>query len=653
MCGILGIVAAPGENPGLSRPALESLRDTLAARGPDGAGLFEKRNVAFAHRRLAIRDIAGGSQPWLSPDENLVLVYNGELYNDQALRAELTALGQRFRSRCDTEIVEVAFRQWGADCLSRLRGMFAFGIYDFRTDSLFLARDRFGVKPLFFTEVGGKLVFASSIRTLISHPEFKKAPNLRTVSHYLTTLRLTFGRETVYSGIWQLLPGETLTWDRRGIKINRYWNYPQPADKPPDYINLGCNKQDDDEADYDEAVQLLESGLRNAVASRLVSDVPVGLFLSGGVDSSTIGCLIREETSAPMLGRCGGAEEESQEEFSHARLCAEHAGFDFAETRLDADSYFAGWQDLLDDYATPVSTPTDVILHRLSIDMKQSVGVVLGGEGADEMLCGYSIPHWSGRDYDLWLLSEQGRWPANAGSESAFRDSLRRQYGRDSFDSPVDHFLSIGSLIPTAAKKLLLQPWAWQQIDNDRPTIDYYAALLAEHDSEDSGEKLTGVLHHVNLEGQLARLDSATMLAGLEARVPYTDHVLVEAMSPVPRRFKIDVARHETEPYLSSAELESRGSLRSKRLLRSVAERRMPHALAHRKKASFPTPVARWMTESWRDYAERQLRESPFARELFQPAVLTELAENLPQAGMWLWPLLNVCEWGDRQFAAA
>ena len=402
---------------------------------------------------------------------------------------------------------------------------------------------------------------------------------------------------------------------------------------------------------YDEAVDELQSSLKDAVESRLVSDVPVGMFLSGGVDSNTIACLIRNATPARLMGRCGGGDR--SEDFAAARQCAQHVDFDFEEVRVGADDYRESWQSMLDEYATPLSTPTDVILHRLAREMKKSVGVVLGGEGADELLCGYTIPHWAGVDYDNLRKSEStGDWPhAHAGR--LFRDSMRRHYGRDHFLSETDHFFASNSLIPTLAKPSLMQPWAWQQADEDRRMWDVYSRLHGELGGQTTAERQTRVLHRVNLEGLLSRLDSATMMASLEARVPYTDHTLVEKMFAVPRQFKIDVAADEQAPYLASAELDSRGSLRSKRLLRSVAARLMPTSLAHRKKASFPTPVASWMSGPWAQYVRGKLLGSPFGQAVFRPEAMRELADNLPQAGMWLWPLLNVLEWGDRQFADA
>ena len=626
MCGILGVIAKPGEVIDLEGSSLLRMRDTMAARGPDDAGLFTRRNVALAHRRLAIRDPAAGHQPWVSEDRQCVLVYNGELYNDVTLRKELQAKGHVFQTRCDTEVLMAAYREWGADCVHRLRGMFAFGLYDFRDDSLLLVRDRFGIKPLFFAEVERSLVFASSIPAILEHPQFKKRPDWRAVSHYLTTFRLTLGRHTVYDGIQQLLPGEMLRLRDGHYEIERYWDYPETECE-----TLGRQTA---------LVQLREQ-LADAVRQRLVADVPVGMFLSGGVDSNVIASLVRQQSSQPMLARCGGGTEDTGGDFVHARQCAEFGRFDFDEVRVTSADYREAWSELLDAYRTPVSTPTDAVIYRMSQAMKPHVGVVLGGEGADELLCGYSVQHWSGQDFDRLRID----------GEPALRQSLLRLYGRDRFESRTDYYFALNSLIPSNAKPLLFRDDIWQVAGSDEEMHATYAAQLDDPGDEPTSRRYKKLLHRVNLEGLLARLDTATMAAGLEARVPYTDHHLVESMFRVPMRWKIDAAHTGPRRPYCAAELERRGELRSKKLLRSVAEKLLPRELAHRKKASFPTPVAGWLTDDWADSVRATLLDKPIASEIFRRETLDELADNLTAAGMWLWPMANVIEWAEREFA--
>jgi asparagine synthase (glutamine-hydrolysing) len=221
------------------------------------------------------------------------------------------------------------------------------------------------------------------------------------------------------------------------------------------------------------------------------------------------------------------------------------------------------------------------------------------------------------------------------------------------FGSEGDHYLALNSLIPTAVKPRLFQPWAWKLAEDDHSMRSHYDRMFGDRDGENPHRKQAAVIHQVNLEALLSRLDRSTMAAGLEARVPFADHVLVDKMFRLPMRYKIDVAHHELAPHLSSAALQQRGSLRSKRLLRTVAQRRLPTELASRKKASFPTPVASWFEGPWQPWVQQTLMTSPFARNLFQAEPLAELASNPAAAGMWLWPIVNLAVWGDQEFAAA
>ncbi|MHC4880455.1 MAG: asparagine synthase (glutamine-hydrolyzing), partial [Planctomycetota bacterium] len=481
MCGLVGVVAKLGQRPSVTSQQLVAMRDVMIARGPDDCGLLERENVAFGHRRLAIRDRQGGEQPWVSDDGNLVLVYNGELYNDEELRRELQLCGHQFRTHCDTETLMTAWRQWGVDCVPRLAGMFAFAVYDFSRQRLTLVRDRFGIKPLFLASVGEELAFASSAASLVRHPGVSRDPNWRAVNHYLTTFRITLGRETMFRDIQQLRPAELLTWDLRDDKvaIQRYWDFPgrSPGSSSP------AKPQS-----FDAAADRLGELLSDVTDQHLVSDVPVGMFLSGGVDSNTLATIVRERHSAGMLGACGGGASGGQvseatrepDDFDFAAACASHAGFEFDEVRVTADDYFGSWTQLLAESGLPLATPSDGIIHRLAKRMKQSVGVVLGGEGADELLCGYTRPHWSVEDFRLAQLAAAGKWPGTPEQQQTFLQMLQQTYGRSSFAGAVDHYFAANSLIPAAARQALLTPEVWSAGGGDEPIAAFYANEFSE-----------------------------------------------------------------------------------------------------------------------------------------------------------------------------
>ncbi|MBI1311412.1 asparagine synthase (glutamine-hydrolyzing) [bacterium] len=656
MCGIVGVVAKFGQRPSVSSEQLIAMRDVMVARGPDDCGSFERDNVAFGHRRLAIRDRQGGEQPWVSDDGNCVLVYNGELYNDAELRRELEKFGHRFRTHCDTETLMAAWRQWGVDSLLRLAGMFAFAVYDFTRQRLTLVRDRFGIKPLFIASLGEELAFASSAAALLKHPRISREPNWRAVNHYLTTFRITLGHETMFRDIQQLRPAELLTWDLRSdqVSVDRYWEFPRRRST--------CVGSTARSPSFETASERFAELLSDVTEQHLVSDVPVGMFLSGGVDSNTLATIVAERHSAGMLGACGGGASEvgtsdvlrELDDFDFAAECARHAGFEFDEVRVTADDYFESWGVLLSESGLPLPTPSDGIIHRLAQRMKQAVGVVLGGEGADELLCGYTRPHWSIEDFRLAQLAANGNWPGTDEQQQSFLQILQATYGRTQFAGPVDHYFAANSLIPAAARQALLTSDVWAASEGDESIAAFYtaefadaAAIVGESNSVSTLAQQAVLLHRLNLESLLGRLDTATMAASLEARVPYADHRLVEFVFQLPVEFSIDVRPEATTSLLPAAELDIRGDLRSKRLLREIAARRLPHDLAWRPKASFPTPVANWLAGPWQQWAAETLHTSPFAREVFRPEALDELAGNVPAVGMWLWPILNLIRWSD------
>jgi asparagine synthase (glutamine-hydrolysing) len=648
MCGILGIIAPRGRSISVARERVVAMRDRMTARGPDDAGLLVRGNVALAHRRLAIRDLSAGVQPIVSDDGKTALVYNGELYNDHELRTELQQFGVKFQTRCDTETLLAAWKMWGVDCLEKLRGMFAFGVYDFAENRLFLVRDRFGVKPLFFAEAAGEMVFASTVAAVLEHPHIVRQPNWSTISHYLTTFRTTMGRETMFRGVRQLRPAEYLDWNLHTgqLQIARYWDF---------------STKTTTDITFDEAANELDSLLVDSTQSRLVSDVPVGMLLSGGVDSSLLASYVSQSHESRLLGSCGGGEINSKDleldnDFSAAANCAKHTGFEFGEVRVSSESYLACWNQMVDDTALPLTTPSDVIIHQLARRMKQDVGVVLGGEGADELLCGYALPHWSVEDFRLAKLCAAGQWPGPPSSERAFLKSLEATYGRCQFNSLVDHYFAANSLIPLGAKPQLLNEDAWSAAGHDEAMASFYQNEFStisdsqDGDAESLVHSQSIALHRLNLESLLGRLDTATMQASLEARVPYTDHRLVEFAFGLPSHFRIDVDPLEATPYLAAAELDRRRTLRPKRLLRSVASRSLPPELAQRRKASFPTPVATWLSGPWRAWAQSRLLNSPFGKQAFRRETMAELASNVSVAGMWLWPILNLLAWGDSAF---
>ena len=635
MCGFLGIVCPQDGSTPPAENIMIAMRDTMTRRGPDEAGLWRHKNFAFAHRRLAIRDLESGHQPLVTRDGRFAIVYNGEIYNDAQLRNELEELGHEFHSRCDTEVLLRAWVQWGVNAIERLQGMFSFAVADTVQNRWWLVRDRCGVKPAFYAVLGNQVVFASAIKAITRHPDFSAEPNLATVRHYLSTLRLTFDNQTVFKGIFTVRPAEFLEGQGTQFQTHRYWRPSRGKKSTVDFAN---------------AVEQIHNELENATTIRLKSDVPVGMMMSGGVDSNIIAELARQKAGR-LKGCCGGGiatknDTNAANDFAHARSTASRLDFDYEEVKLDHRSYLDTTHELIGHLATPLATPTDVVIYRVAARLRKSVGVALGGEGADEAFCGYSVPHWSGYDFER----AQHHCPSQTPHSDKILESLQKQYGRTQFHSAADHYLQTNGLIPLSAQQTLFLKETWAEADENQSVENYYNRMFAEAEVDEMADKYAHVLFRLNLESLLSRLDSATMSVGLEARVPYTDHKVVELAFSLPLRYRIDVSPHEKKPWLSSLELFQRGSIRAKRVLRSVASRLMPQPAAFRPKQSFPTPVASWLNNEWREEIATTVENSRFLKSIFQPQSLRLLPGLPPEAAMWNWPILNLAKWGDKVF---
>ncbi len=635
MCGILGIISGRSDHE-LDMETVLAMRDTMTDRGPDGAGVFREANVTLGHRRLAIRDAENGHQPWISQNGRFAIVYNGEIYNDQELAASLRQAGVRLKTNCDTEVLAEAWSLWGEQCIERLRGMFAFGVVDRKSGKVWLVRDRFGIKPLFYANVADDFVFASSIAAIRKHPKFSSQPNFAAISHYMQTLRITLGAETVFKNIYTMLPSEVIKYHDQKKQHRFYWDLPTS----PQTTQIG----------FEEAAHEMGATLQEAVRLHLKSDVEVGMMMSGGVDSNTLASITKRYINGPIVGVCGGGIDEQApfpeaSDFSFASDCAGSLGFDYSEVRLTGDDYLDAWKTLVGHLETPLATPTDAIIFRIAQRLKRSCGVALGGEGADEAFCGYAVQHWSGNDFDR----SQNMRSLNSAQAEQFRNGLRQQYGLEQFDSIAQHYLSANTLIPWSAQRALFSPALVAQ-DAQSIILQHYENTFSKQRGSTAAESYTKVLLQINLESLLRRLDTSTMAAGLEARVPYADHKVVENSLQLPQDFRIDVCPKENQAWQTSAELNSRGSLRSKRLLRHVASQLLPPRLALRPKMSFPTPLASWLGSHWQAWISNKMRTSSFAQQIFRPEALAELAKAPASISLWKWPVLNTIIWGEQCF---
>src|SRR5437660_9126900 len=386
MCGIVGIVNLDPREP-VDETLLKRMRDVLRHRGPDGEGLWIEGPVGLGHRRLAIVDVAGGHQPLANEDESVWIVYNGEIYNHAALRPGLEQRGHCYRTRSDTETILHLYEEEGERCVERLQGMFAFALWDRKRGRLLLARDRLGIKPLYYAWTDHELVFASEIKAILAGGSVRPALNEAIVPEFLAT-GFVAGEETFFRGVRKLLPGRTLSWScADGPRQRRYWRLPITTDNGAPGTLEDCGRD-------------VRTRLAEAVRSHLMSDVPLGLFLSGGIDSSGLAALMAPMVKEPIRTFAVSVTDPDANELAYARLAARSVGAEHREVIVSPAEFFEALPRLVWHEDEPIAFPASIPLHFVSRLASQHVKVVLTGEGADELFLGYNryrVTAWNDR----------------------------------------------------------------------------------------------------------------------------------------------------------------------------------------------------------------------------------------------------------------
>lgn len=635
MCGVAGLFNICDYSFENQISFLNSAMDEMNMRGPDDSGLWCHDGVLIGHRRLAVIDVDGAKQPWVDKDTGCVLTFNGEIYNFVDLQKQLQALGHQFQSRSDTEVLLKAYIEWGQECLDYLDGMFAFAVYDPREQSLFLARDRLGVKPLFYYEHEGGLVFASSIAALVKIPFVSRKLYLPAASHYLTTLRTTLGQFSMIEGIYCLQPGHRLLMTKKApARVQQYWEYPilSPEEKK--------------QLKFSDAVEEVAEKVASAVNKQLVSDVNVGCFLSGGLDSSIITSLLSQQQD-PCKVYNVGYRDEGFNEWKYVNQVSNAFSLDCKIEELFASDYQSVWKHLIKSKGLPLSSPNEVPIYHLAKLLKQECTVALSGEGADEVFSGYGIPYFSAYDFDR---SHKMSLEKGSDALSPLQLSLHNFYGRSSFGSRLDHFFQLNSWISFADKCQLLTAESWQNLEQDNQLFNYYESLFARINKCSTFDQYMHVHARINLEGLLFRVDSSTMAASVEARVPFTDHYLTEYLFSMPDQYKMnwisDQARSKGEN-LSAVECDRLGLFDTKRLLRSAFKESMPESILKRPKMSFPVPFMSWFGSVWKEEAREMINDVAGLDKLFNHEVIEYCLETSEQASssQILWPVCNLALW--------
>ena len=621
MCGICGIVSVDGNQ--VDPAIVAQMNRQITHRGPDDGGFFIEGNVGLGARRLSIIDIAAGHQPICNEDETLWIVYNGEIYNHEELRRDLEAKGHKYRTKCDTETIVHLYEEYGRDCVTLLRGMFAFAIWDRRKRRLFAARDRLGIKPFYYFYSGATFLFGSEIKSILAYPGIKAELEVSKLSEYLAFGYISDSK-TMFSRIMKLLPGHTLELNDRGeVETQTYWDLPAEP--------LSDNKS------YNYYVEAYRGLLEKCVSSHLMSDVPLGVFLSGGLDSSAVAALATKVRGEPIQTFSVGYEE-SCSELGYAKTVAQHLRSEHHEVFLSRGAFFDSLPRLIWHEDEPIVWPSSLSLYLVARLAREHVTVVLTGEGSDETLAGYERYGWTllnkrlDRVYQAvtparlrsWLRNEIG----SARLPATFARRLGHTFlGRDGTSWESLYFDNFYSAFSADDQGRLLR-------DEMKGIVDDPYARILDYWQRPSGDLVHRMLYtdiKTYLQELLMKQDQMSMAASIESRVPFLDHVLVEFTASIPKQFLI------------------RG-LAGKSVLKSAVEDLLPRSIIYRKKMGFPTPWSQWLNGPQLDDLERILLEPRTAkRGLFRPEVVRQLFQEhrnrYRDHGNRIWRLLNLELW--------
>ena len=629
MCGINGIAFSKASGRRIDPVLLERMRDVLCHRGPDDEGVFLSDAVGLGHRRLSIIDVSRGHQPMTNEDATLQIVYNGEIYNHADYRQSLEARGHVYQTYCDTETILHLYEEHGSACVDYLRGMFAFAIWDQRKKELFIARDRLGVKPLYYVHTDdGSLYFGSEIKALLEARAVKPEINYAVLSDYLAN-HAPSGEETLFVGVKRLLPGHVMTWRDGDVSIRRYWDV--------DF------SKDDEVRDDKTYIEQWSELFRESVRLRLMADVPLGMFLSGGIDSSAIAAVMSGMVSEPIKTFSVAFREREANELEYARLVADAYKTNHHEIVVTPEQFFAALPRLVWHEDEPLAHPSSVALYFVSKLASEHVKVVLTGEGSDELLAGYGRYRRT-----IWNLAWGRQY--NKLTPTIARDTIRKQIERMPQGGRMRQKLMRPFLVHSPELESIyfdnfavfpspMQQHMFTRETHDRiHSIDPYVELRRLLERTKDLSLLDGLLYadiKTYLHELLMKQDQMSMATSVESRVPFLDHKLVEFTAKMPDTMKL---RGGTTKYV----------------LRESMKGILPEKILSRRKMGFPVPIGSWFRGPFKSVIDEYvLGERALSRGIFAPDFVRKLV-SLHQAGEdhseRLWSLLNFELWLRRFF---
>ena len=611
MCGICGKAALGNERP-MNSIVVEHMMEALHHRGPDDKGLYRDDHASLGHRRLSIIDLNTGHQPISNEDRSIWIVYNGEIYNFKELRKQLVQQGHTFSTNTDTEVIVHLYEQYGEECVSKLRGMFAFALWDKKKKRLFLARDRVGIKPLYYVLTGDALIFASEIKALLVDPSVSREVDPEVIDTFLTHL-YSPGNDTLIRGIKRLPPGHYLILEKGEVKLSQYWD-----------LRFASNPRNGNSKLVTEELTDL---LRETVRDHMISDVPVGVLLSGGVDSTGILSFVVEQTSHEVKTFTIGFDGESfADERFYARIAAKQFGSEHHELTITPQDFLEFLPKYVWHMEEPVCEPPAVALYYVTKMAREHVKVLLSGEGGDEAFAGY-------QNYRnmLWLerMKAMGQPWKSIGQrilgECASVPSLRR-FEKYSFmiDKPLEDYYYSRTAGPFSffnRSKPDLYSKKFGQRLKDGSSTKYVRDLFAHMAGEPTLNKMLYVDTKTWLpDDLLIKADKITMANSLELRVPLLDHKVLEFAARLPVSYKVK-------------------GFNTKHILKKALDGRIPREIVNRKKTGFPVPVESWFKNELRDFAcgvltdRRTLERGYFDKDFLQALIddRAQFASHVPE----------------------
>jgi len=568
MCGICGVVSFQ-PNISVDRSVLKGMNDSIRHRGPDDEGYYQDAQASLAMRRLSIIDLHTGQQPISNETGDVWVVYNGEIYNFKEVRAELERRGHSFKTQTDTEIIVHAYEEYGDECVKQFNGMFAIALWDARKRRLFLARDRVGIKPLYYWADQAKLVFASELKALILHPDVPRQTNLAALDLFLT-LEYVPAPHTIYQGIFKLLPGHTLTVEHGELKIRQYWDVPY---RPVSQSEAEC-------------AEALSALINEATRIRLMSDVPLGAFLSGGIDSSTIVGYMSQNMSEPVQTFSIGFEDDTYDELPYANAVAKHFGTNHHVEVLQPD-IASLVEQLVPHHDEPFADTSIFPTYLVSKLASQKVKVVLSGDGGDELFAGYDtyIAERLNRYYGRLpgalrqrVLPKFAEWLPPQPAKKGLINKVKRMVEGGALDPSLQHTRWMMFLTATEKAELYQSDLRTTLIDD--VTADYFSGYFEKASQFDR----LAQQQYVDLKTYLAddiltKVDRMSMAVSVEARVPLLDYRIVEFAMNLPPHMKLDGSR-------------------TKSILRNAVRHLVPDLVLEKPKQGFSIPMKHWLRTS-------------------------------------------------------